>query len=64
MREKLSEEKVRRARTISMNEIEIAYAEKIRDAYKMHSVSDAVRFLIYKEIGLLSEKEIDNKVVK
>lgn len=55
MRPKGPSELVRKTRTICMNEAELTMVENIMDYYRLHNVSETVRFLVIKENQKITE---------
>lgn len=53
----------RRPRTITMNDNEITMTENVMEYYRLHSVSETVRFLIIRENSRI-EAEKAEKAVK
>lgn len=53
----------RKARTISMNEAEITMTENVMDYYRLHSVSETIRFLIIRENARIENENTDRKEV-
>lgn len=54
----------RKARTISMNDAELTITKNVMDFYRMHSISETVRFLILRENAKIEVEKANRNEVK